>query len=104
MACAVLERETGAAWHSHPGTNAAMRRALLRRLNRLRPEGSYAFGDRPHQADPSSDPEEIGTTVENLNWEYRGAPEALQRLRAAMKQNLQDIKKLLLQREQGEKS
>jgi hypothetical protein len=65
LMAADVERETGTPWHSHPGSHLAFRQAISGYLAALRPrEGLFAFGPRPHQADPSDDPEEIGLGIQ----------------------------------------
>lgn len=59
-----IERETGGVWHKHAGSFAVFKEAILKRLSRLKPEGSFAFGKRPHQAVPLDDPEGIGSWIE----------------------------------------
>ena len=61
-----VERETGAAWHAHAGSHIAFRQAILSYLTDpdLKPEGTITFGARPHQADPSDNPEEIGLGIQ----------------------------------------
>jgi hypothetical protein len=45
---AEIEREVGAAWHKHAGAHEVFKQAILSRLEELKPEGSSAFGERPH--------------------------------------------------------
>jgi hypothetical protein len=61
-----IRRETGSAWHSHPGAHIAFRQAILSRLNRLEPKGGeLRFGPRPGRTRPSDDPHEIGLWAEH---------------------------------------
>jgi hypothetical protein len=101
---AEVELETGAAWHSHAGSHAAFRQAILSRLARLKPEGPTAFGERPRQSGPGDDPQEIGMWAEHAVWEARGwSAEERQRLRLAEENTFRRI--LERQREQeGDKS
>lgn len=91
--------ETGADWHRHAGSHGAFRQAILANLARLKPEGSTAFGKRPHQSRPGDDPAEIGTWIEFDVWSMRNTPrEQRQGYRAAMEQTWREIVK---QRSEG---
>jgi hypothetical protein len=94
-----IELETGAAWHKHAGAWATFRQAILRRLARLKPSGTIAFGKRPHQAMPGSDdPEEIGIWIEeHLSTDPNYTHSAL---RAALAKSYREIVKLHQQRQQ----
>jgi hypothetical protein len=39
----LVKRETGHAWHSHPGSHAVLHRAIASRLDRCKPEGAGQF-------------------------------------------------------------
>jgi hypothetical protein len=100
---AEIEHETGAAWHKHAGAYVVFREAILRRLARLKPEGTIAFGRRPHQAIPGDDPEGIGLSIEeNLSTDPNYTHSAW---RAAMEKSYREIVKLHQQRQRkGDKS
>jgi hypothetical protein len=98
---AEVELETGAAWHSHAGSHAAFRQAILSRLSRLKPEGFTAFGERPHQSDPGDDPQEIGIWAEHAVWQTRDwSAEERERFRATKESSFQEIVKLHQERKQ----
>jgi len=100
---AEIELETGAAWHKHAGAYVVFREAILRRLARLKPEGSIAFGKRPQQAIPGDDPEGIGLSIEENLWTDPNYTRS--EWRAAMGKNLREIIKLQQQRQKkGDKS
>jgi hypothetical protein len=61
---AEIERETGAAWHKHPGAHEVFKQAFLLRLEELKPKGSTAFGDRPHATTSDDDPRKLGLMIE----------------------------------------
>jgi hypothetical protein len=87
-----VERETGAAWHTHAGSHATFRQALLSRLARLKPEGPMAFGERPHRADPNDDPEEVGVWIEHGVWETRDwSRKGREQLRLAKERSLREL-------------
>jgi hypothetical protein len=98
---AEIERETGAAWHSHAGAHAVFKQAVLSRLARLKPEGALAFGERIHQAIPGNDdPQEIGVWIEYHLW---GDPDFTRSsMRAGLEASYREILKLHQERE-GEK-
>jgi hypothetical protein len=100
---AEIEHETGAAWHKHAGAYVVFREAILRRLARLKPDGTIAFGKRPHQAIPGDDPEGIGLSIEeNLFTDPNYTHSAW---RAAMEKSYREIVKLHQQRQRkGDKS
>ena len=100
---AEIELETGAAWHRHAGAYVVFREAILRRLARLKPEGSIAFGKRPHQAVPGDDPEGIGLSIEeHLSFDPNYTHSAW---RAAMGKSTREMIKLHQQRgKKGDKS
>lgn len=86
---AEIERETGIAWHEHAGAWAAFRKAILKRLMRLKPQGTIVFGPRPHQSNPSDDPEEIGIWAEaNL---FENPHFTTSRHRAVMEKTFREI-------------
>jgi hypothetical protein len=98
---AEVELETGAAWHSHAGSHAAFRQAILSRLSRLKPEGFAVFGERPHQSGPGDDPQEIGIWAEHAVWQSRGwSAEERERFRAAKESSFQEIVRLHQERKQ----
>jgi hypothetical protein len=73
LMAAYLERECGAPWHAHAGTHAAFRTGVLSYLLGLKPDGTVAFGERPHCAVPGDDPEVIGVSIQEwirdtLDW------------------------------------
>jgi hypothetical protein len=99
-----IERETGSPWHQHAGSHAALRQALLSRLKRLQPEGSAAFGARPHQSGAASDPQEIGVWSEHETWEIRDRDsQAWLHFRAAKEKSWREILAIHRDRE-GSKS
>jgi hypothetical protein len=61
---AEIEREVGAAWHKHTGAHEVFTQAILSRLEALKPEGSSAFGDRPHATAFDEDPAQLGSMIE----------------------------------------
>jgi hypothetical protein len=100
---AEVELETAAAWHKHVGAYGVFREAILRRLARLKPEGTIAFGKRPHQAIPGDDPEGIGLSIEEHLWTDPNYTHSA--WRAAMEKSHREIVKLDHQRQKrGDKS
>jgi hypothetical protein len=61
---AEIERETGANWHQHAGSHGTFVRAILSRLEVLKPPGSTVFGDRPHATTSEADPDKLGVMIE----------------------------------------
>jgi hypothetical protein len=105
---AEIERETGAAWHSHAGAFAVFRQAILSRLARLKAQlklegGSIAFGKRPHQVVPGpGDPHEIGLSIEQ---HLHADPNFTNsRVRRATEETLREIIALHQSRQKGKKS
>jgi hypothetical protein len=89
---AEIELETGCSWDCHVGAHTAFRQAILSRLARLKPEGSAAFGMRPHQTGPQTDPQAIGIWAEHAVWEARTwSPESRARFREAQEKTFQEI-------------
>ena len=64
-----IAREVAAAWDKHAGSHEAFEEAILKRLGRLKPEGSTAFGHRPRRTIPSENPRLIGALIEARLWE-----------------------------------
>lgn len=99
---AELERETGSAWHAHAGSFAALRQAILSKLARIKPEGDLEFGPRPHRADASDDPQEIGIWAEFSDWTTRDlAPAGRLQYRLAKEQSFAEIMKLQQREQEG---
>jgi plasmid stability protein len=64
LMAAEIARETGAVWHKHPGAYDHFVDAIVRRLKVLKPQGSTAFGHRPHATVPDDDLDRLGEIVE----------------------------------------
>jgi hypothetical protein len=89
-----IESETGASWHSHAGSHAAFRQAILSHLARAKPEGSTDFGARPNRTVAYDDPREIGIWIEHGVWQTSGwTREAREKLRAESAKVFQEILK-----------
>jgi hypothetical protein len=102
LMAAAVERETGAAWHTHPGAHTTFRHAVSGYLADLRPGvGLFAFGARPYQADPSDDPELIGLTIKQWAQQTSGwSREQREESRLYREKNLRELFELMRKREQ----
>jgi hypothetical protein len=78
-----VKRETGSPWHGHAGSHEVLRRAILMKLARMRPEGPTEFGDRPHKLIQSDDPNVIAQALEYLEFQMQD-PVRQARVRKAM--------------------
>jgi TraY domain len=99
-----VELETGTPWHAHQGSFAAFRQGILSALARFKasmPEGSPAFGERPHQSAPGNDPQEIGITLEARVSEA-SSPQHRRRWRASSEETFRQIRALHERRARGE--
>lgn len=75
----LVRLQTGRDWHEHAGANRVLRRAILARLTRLKPEGeeSFAGSDLPkHPLVASTDPDEMGLGLEAINFSTTPRTEA----------------------------
>jgi hypothetical protein len=96
-----LERETGAAWHAHPGTHDALRQGIVSWMAQYKPEGDARFGPRPHQTEFLDSPLQLGIQAAFNNWEQKSwDPAVRQRHQLAKEKNFQELLKHQ-QREQG---
>jgi hypothetical protein len=87
----------------------AFRRGVLALLGRVQPAGVLTltgaapppFGPRPHQSEPTTDPDEIGVVLATRVLET-SSPEHRRRLRAAMEDAFKQITAIHERRARGE--
>jgi hypothetical protein len=98
-----VQRETGCSWHNHAGAHRLLRRAILTKLARLKPEGPM-FDGQPGRTIPGTDLEDIGMWIEHDVWTQRDwTPEGREHFRKMKEQTLGEIReRVSKQQNEGE--